>query len=240
MAEAILQEEEDEERLEARPSLLGGKAAEVVDEEDQPGAKRRRLQHPAGEAAASGQQRDLAADAPQFHNLSTEAAAGDSSADAGQGERTSPAAPAPCSHPTYWGDLCVVCGAPKPEDKGSDDIAVPRGGQNASSSVPSRRLPPGHPHQARGGRADGGGGPSASSAMAGPTRIKHMHATAHMEVAEAEAERLKRAEYTRLLSARKLVLILDLDHTLLNSVSWICPSCPHARKPIFPPIIVTA
>jgi RNA polymerase II C-terminal domain phosphatase-like 3/4 len=45
-----------------------------------------------------------------------------------------------------------------------------------------------------------------------------MHASGHIEVSGHEAERLKASEVSRLISEQKLVLVLDLDHTLLNSV----------------------
>lgn len=48
------------------------------------------------------------------------------------------------------------------------------------------------------------------------TTLKHLGAK-YVEVTEREAKRIRKASLLSLLNARKLVLILDLDHTLLNS-----------------------
>ncbi|KAF5839217.1 hypothetical protein DUNSADRAFT_1353 [Dunaliella salina] len=50
------------------------------------------------------------------------------------------------------------------------------------------------------------------------TRIRHLHERGHMEVSTGEAARVRQREVARLLNSRRLVLILDLDHTLLHSV----------------------
>ena len=72
-----------------------------------------------------------------------------------------------CSHPAYLGDLCVVCGAQRPDG------------------------------DARG------------------LSLRHVHAA--LDVSEAEAARLRAAEHARSRRDGKLQLLLDLDHTLLNS-----------------------
>jgi len=40
----------------------------------------------------------------------------------------------------------------------------------------------------------------------------------HLQVSKGEAARVREREVARLLGSRRLVLILDLDHTLLHSV----------------------
>ncbi|EFJ47947.1 hypothetical protein VOLCADRAFT_91454 [Volvox carteri f. nagariensis] len=54
--------------------------------------------------------------------------------------------------------------------------------------------------------------------QSGVVRLKHLHASKEVEVSTDEADRIRRETVTRLLSRRRLILILDLDHTLLNSV----------------------
>ncbi|GFH28024.1 uncharacterized protein HaLaN_26437 [Haematococcus lacustris] len=66
---------------------------------------------------------------------------------------------------------------------------------------------PGFPQQQQ---QEGGGARS--------THIRHLHSRGHMQVAEEEAMRLKQLEAERLRNACKLVLVLDLDHTLLNKL----------------------
>ena len=47
---------------------------------------------------------------------------------------------------------------------------------------------------------------------------------ADFRISGAEAARLRAANLRRLLTARKLLLVLDLDHTLLNSCRCRFPS----------------
>jgi hypothetical protein len=174
------------------------------------------------------------------------AAAAVAAAVASEGPSASSAAPEqpPCSHPTYWAGMCVVCGAPKPDEDSLPPPAAPhppagRPGGTSSSRDPAgpsgsrahHRLPSGaggsrsraggapgpgpHPHHAAPER---GGGPLPEAT----TRIKHMHASAHLELSGGEAERLRRLEVARLLAAKKLVLVLDLDHTLVRGDEEPC------------------
>jgi hypothetical protein len=53
----------------------------------------------------------------------------------------------------------------------------------------------------------------------------HRYIKADFRISGAEAARLRAANLRRLLTARKLLLVLDLDHTLLNScrcIDWRC------------------
>ncbi|GAX83989.1 hypothetical protein CEUSTIGMA_g11414.t1 [Chlamydomonas eustigma] len=118
-----------------------------------------------------------------------------------------------CEHPTYWGGLCVVCGMPRPDTEITHFMDSHERQQHhrrqgsavsvASSTGGTKQAPTLQRH-------DG-----VSNHI---TRITHMHASGHIEVSSQEAERLKLSEVSRLMSERKLVLVLDLDHTLLNSV----------------------
>jgi hypothetical protein len=118
-----------------------------------------------------------------------------------------------CQHPSYWAGLCVQCGAPKPEADSLDPLQT--GAYHASQALQqsSANSRPGKP-------------------LAAATHIKHLHAKGHLEVSAQEAERLRQLEVSRLLSNRKLVLILDLDHTLLNSVRMIDVSHDVLQAPL--------
>ncbi|KXZ53510.1 hypothetical protein GPECTOR_7g960 [Gonium pectorale] len=59
---------------------------------------------------------------------------------------------------------------------------------------------------------------AAGSGTGGAVRLKHLHGNAEVVVSPQEAERIRRDTVTRLLNKKRLILILDLDHTLLNSV----------------------
>lgn len=48
--------------------------------------------------------------------------------------------------------------------------------------------------------------------------IKHAHSQHHVQISAEEATRARQSALKRLLSSRKLLLILDLDLTLLNTV----------------------
>jgi len=117
-----------------------------------------------------------------------------------------------CSHPGFMFGLCIRCGAPKPEDEGGHAAAAGGaagaaagvGGNGGSGSGPVGGSGSGIPPRA----APGGGG----------MRIKHLHARQTLEVSAEEAARITAGAIPSLLASRRLVLVLDLDHTLLNSV----------------------
>lgn len=48
--------------------------------------------------------------------------------------------------------------------------------------------------------------------------LRYMHAS--LEVSAAEAERLRAETSAALLTARRLLLVVDLDHTLVNSAQY--------------------
>lgn len=103
----------------------------------------------------------------------------------------SPKAADTCKHGQVINGLCTWCGK---------EVHELHQQQHAS-------LQPGQP-----GSAAGGGGGSGS----GLVTLKHM-SRYHIELSASEAQRIQQAAASRLLAARKLVLVLDLDHTLLNS-----------------------
>jgi len=161
-----------------------------------------------------------------------------------QGQQRTDAPQEECHHPSFWAGMCVVCGAPRPQDDAqgvphlppgrptSKPTAAPSGSQSSSESHGDsdaeadmdayaeevmRQASAAHP-------ASRMRQPSAQHArqqqqqQAQVTRVKHLHARGHLEIGRSEAERLRKLDVERLLGARKLVLVLDLDHTLLNSV----------------------
>ncbi len=148
-------------------------------------------------------ERDHADGAPAKRRRVEDAAAAAAAPHSNGGD--SAAAAGGCTHPSYWAGMCVQCGAPKPEDDP----------QAATAAAFARAA--GLPDPSTSGRKLGGGGAGAP-AQEPVTRIKHLHERGHLELTAAEAARLRREEVSRLLSSRKLVLVLDLDHTLVNSV----------------------
>ncbi|WIA15963.1 hypothetical protein OEZ85_012704 [Tetradesmus obliquus] len=66
--------------------------------------------------------------------------------------------------------------------------------------------------------AGGAAAAGAGNGSSGLTRIKHLHHRQALEVSADEAARIATDGVNRLLASRRLVLVLDLDHTLLNTV----------------------
>lgn len=217
----------DEEEGGSRQQGGRGLAEEEEGEAHASPAKKRRTQGPQAGASGgttAGQVSHGADNRPGqvAQGVSEQAAAGKAGQAAGA---------AACTHPTYWAGMCVVCGAPKPDEleAGSSGQGGADTGVSGASGrkQPSRGRPSGRGGANSGGTAagaagagaGGGAGPGAGGGGGGGvTRIKHMHASAHLELSSDEAERLRQQDVARLLAARRLVLILDLDHTLLNSV----------------------
>ncbi|KAI8465466.1 MAG: hypothetical protein J3K34DRAFT_487621 [Monoraphidium minutum] len=134
-----------------------------------------------------------------------EAGSDEEGAPAGTGDAAGTAAPerpasaGGCSHPGFMFGLCIRCGAEKP-DESSGGGGAGGGGGGAGAD-----------------RAGGGGAQPASNGGGG-MRIKHLHARQALEVSAEEAARITAGAIPALLASRRLVLVLDLDHTLLNSV----------------------
>ncbi|PNW86958.1 hypothetical protein CHLRE_02g102950v5 [Chlamydomonas reinhardtii] len=103
-----------------------------------------------------------------------------------------------CQHPVWVFGLCGVCGVSKESLESSTGDQY---GQYLSESASAAH-----------------GGDGTTRAQAGMVRLKHLHASKEVEVSRQEADRIRRDTVSRLLSRRRLILILDLDHTLLNSV----------------------
>eukprot|EP00879_Flechtneria_rotunda_P003572 GHRR01003806.1.p1 GENE.GHRR01003806.1~~GHRR01003806.1.p1 ORF type:complete len:605 (+),score=304.07 GHRR01003806.1:163-1977(+) len=91
-------------------------------------------------------------------------------------------------HPGWWMDMCIRCGAVRT----------------------SRDMEPAAP--------TGPAGPGAAGMQPATTLIKHLHHKQALEVSADEAARIATGSLQRLLASRRLILVLDLDHTLLNTV----------------------
>ncbi len=112
---------------------------------------------------------------------------------------TTPAPPAAaeCPHPVFFKGLCTSCGA-------SEDRLMPQHGPHLDLRCLLLRLP--------------GSAPSTSSESVSWNCVS-LPLCRHIgfRVSGAEARRRADGDLVRLLRARKLLLVLDLDHTLLNS-----------------------
>ena len=105
-----------------------------------------------------------------------------------------------CAHPAFMFDICVVCG------KRKEDVGGGRGATGGDAG-------------ASGGGENGGGG-DASGGLRGhfTTSMKYIHEG--LTLSNEELEKAKREERAKVLERGKLTLILDLDHTLLNSAQF--------------------
>lgn len=104
-----------------------------------------------------------------------------------------------CAHPAFMFDICVVCGKRK-EDVGGERVT----GDDAGAS----------------GGGERGGGRDAPGGVRGhfTTSMKYIHEG--LTLSNEELEKAKREERAKVLERGKLTLILDLDHTLLNSAQF--------------------
>jgi hypothetical protein len=120
-----------------------------------------------------------------------------------------------CEHAIVWGGLCVECGKDVSGGGGGGggggghgDVDYGAGDERASAATMSRT-------QQR----------SLSSAIRGETggdgrkRIAIMHNDDKLVVTEAEALRMHEQAMKRLLAQRKLILVLDLDLTLIHATT---------------------
>jgi len=142
----------------------------------------------------------------------------------------------PCHHPAVIGGLCAVCGSTVDHTgKGHSDTAT--GAAVPSAVAPAVSASALGPKQS-GKRGDGSGSsmtmvdasPSSSSATLSGSSInpkKRGAKTSHLTVSggltvsisQSEAESIASDSSARLRSARKLSLVLDLDHTLLHATA---------------------
>ena len=139
--------------------------------------------------------------------------------DAGDGDdprQSTPPAPRPLKkiktaqesycppHPGYMGGLCIRCGMEKTQAELEERRQRP-GGDLSPRSEYFLKLK---------GRDDGDGLPPGSES---PKNMALNYIHHGLEVSKTEMERAKMATKRQALERKKLLLVLDLDHTLLNS-----------------------
>ncbi|CAI5524484.1 unnamed protein product [Closterium sp. Naga37s-1] len=173
-------------------------------------------------------------------------AASDGRGSGGKGgkERKSSGCP---PHPGFMWGVCIRCGilkerAEADEEAGEERGAgIARGGGSGGVAV-------------RGGPGDGvrEKPPKAAADVAGGVALKYIHHA--LEVSAEEAARMVGEERARMERRRRLYLVLDLDHTLLNSardidvppaheaylaaaytIGGVPPALPPALPPAAPP-----
>lgn len=102
-------------------------------------------------------------------------------------------------HPGYMGGICIRCGMIK-EQEGEQGGNFPNG--------PNQQI---HSGVDRGQRRHGSNGAGTD----GHLTLDYIHHG--LEVSKEEAERLREETKRKALRAKRLMLVLDLDHTLLHS-----------------------
>ena len=107
-------------------------------------------------------------------------------------------------HPGYMGGLCIRCGMEKTQAELEERRQRP-GGDLSPRSEYFLKLK---------GRDDGDGLPPGSES---PKNMALNYIHHGLEVSKTEMERAKMATKRQALERKKLLLVLDLDHTLLNS-----------------------
>lgn len=107
-------------------------------------------------------------------------------------------------HPGYMGGICIRCGMTK-EDAEIQERHNVRGGTLSPRSEYFLRL----------GQDDDGSHNHHGTTTNDNLSLNYIHHG--LEVSKTEAERLRRSTAKKALDAKKLLLVLDLDHTLLHS-----------------------
>jgi RNA polymerase II C-terminal domain phosphatase-like 3/4 len=122
-------------------------------------------------------------------------------------------------HPAFMCGLCVVCGQPPGEDE-------EEGGKEGGSNNPAADDPhphPHHPHLHPGlplpGQDPNGSNPNTDNTN-NPVALRHLHSSRALVVSAEEAKRVAERSGRALLRRKRLTLVLDLDHTLVNTVRW--------------------
>lgn len=97
----------------------------------------------------------------------------------------------PCTHPRVFGKLCAVCGA------NMDELRMAHRAQATTLRETE----------------------SQSAAPPPELRTFNVRAGFQLSISQQEAQRADDRIHQRLLAARKLALVLDLDHTLIHATS---------------------
>ncbi len=119
-----------------------------------------------------------------------------------------------CTHPTLMKDMCAECGADLREE-----LQERRQEQQKAAQMQQQQK------ASRGARAiregpsgDRGGGPSSSSDVSGAS-IAMVHSIPELKVSKEEAQALGMEDEARLRRHRKLVLLVDLDQTIIHTTN---------------------
>jgi RNA polymerase II subunit A-like phosphatase len=112
-----------------------------------------------------------------------------------------------CQHHTVWGGLCVECGA---------DVTKAAAAA-AASATPSKATTMAMATTTTPSKAPAAVVPVVGGD--GRERFAIMHGDERLVVTVEEAERLHAAQSARLLGARRLILVLDLDLTLIHATT---------------------
>ncbi len=121
-----------------------------------------------------------------------------------------------CSHPTVWGGLCVECGA----DVTRAAVTTPSksaGASVAPPTTPTTTTPTTSTTTMTANKANKAVVPVRGGD--GRERFAIMHGDERLVVTAEEAARLHQAQCERLLAARRLILVLDLDLTLIHATT---------------------
>ena len=112
-----------------------------------------------------------------------------------------------CDHPAYFADMCVVCGCERPDD----DFDTKNGPSSTSSKRP-RLVKLGHlaPFHTDGSRDDITRDRNASTGDHDRPKL--------LVASEFHVNKVSSLHFADLVQNRKLVLVLDIDHTLVHTI----------------------
>jgi hypothetical protein len=124
----------------------------------------------------------------------------------------------PCHHPAVIDGLCAVCGSPVDRAAKNDGSAAAGDDGDASTSEAAGRVaamgihpgPPSSLHSHPTDKSPGGTSSSSHLTVSGGLTIS---------ISQSEAKSIASDSSARLRSAKKLSLVLDLDHTLLHATA---------------------
>jgi hypothetical protein len=127
-----------------------------------------------------------------------------------------------CTHPTVWGGLCVECGADVTTTSTKATSSTPQKSSISSTSSTTSSTA----GAAASSSSSSSSTPKDSRAAVVPVvggdgraRFAIMHGDERLVVTAEEAARLHAALCERLLGSRRLVLVLDLDLTLIHATT---------------------
>jgi hypothetical protein len=111
-----------------------------------------------------------------------------------------------CEHPALFNYMCVSCGD-------IVRIATPATSSSSSFTSPTTTMTT-------------TSATSAKESAAQSSRVNILSSGSQLQLTKSEAQYLQRAKQTGLRAARKLALVLDLDHTLIHAAERGWPATP--------------